>query len=119
MTHDEFTTIDAELMATCNAVLEQRGRAYASDQDRFANFREVAEQTGLTPLAVCHIYMLKGFSVINKLMRGETVEGETVQERFADAINYLRIAYAMRAETATILLTEEEAQRLVTETHAG
>lgn len=98
MMEEDFRKVDAELMACCDAVLKQRGSAYATQQDRFANFKEIAQQVGCSPLHVCHIYLLKGMSVINKLMRGENVAGEREEERFADAINYLRLGYAIRQE---------------------
>lgn len=98
MIEDDFQKIDAELMARCAEVLKQRGTAYATQADRFSNFKEIAQQVGCSPLHVCHIYLLKGMSVINKLMRGETVPGEHEHERFADAINYLRLGYALRQE---------------------
>lgn len=98
MMEDEFRKVDQDLMLRCDEVLKQRGSAYANQQDRFANFKEIAQQVGCSPLHVCHIYLLKGMSVINKLMRGENVPGEHEHERFADAINYLRLGYALRQE---------------------
>lgn len=101
MKEEDFQLLDAQLMERCNAVLKQRGSAYATQADRFSNFKEIAQQVGCSPLHVCHIYLLKGMSVINKLMRGETVPGEHEHERFADAINYLRLGFALRQELRT------------------
>jgi hypothetical protein len=52
MTNEEFAVIDAALMQRCDEILHQRGASYGSKNDRFANFKEIAAETGLTPRIV-------------------------------------------------------------------
>lgn len=115
MTNEEFNRLDAEFLARCNAVFEQRGNSYGSQTDRFANFKEAAQQTSMTPLQVCHLYLLKGMSVVNKILRGETPAGETVDERFSDAVNYLRLARTMMLELKPSLLIVDEQNMVATD----
>lgn len=90
--------LDETLLARANAVLTQRGRAYASDEDRFKNFKEIGARAGITPLQTCHIFLQKGMAVLDKLAQGREIEGEDVIDRFADALNYIRLMWGLYVE---------------------
>lgn len=127
MTDQEFEVVDAELLKAADAVLIQRRGAYAKDGDKLANFKMVAAETGLTPAKVCEVYMRKANIAIGKLMNGQEVPGETKLERFCDALNYVRLAYAIMKEyehvslasiakrPQTVQETMTEAQRMYEE----
>lgn len=104
MTEQEFEVVDAELQKAADAVLIQRRGAYAKDGDKLANFKMVAAETGLTPAKVCEVYMRKANIAIGKLMNGQEVPGETKLERFCDAFNYVRLAFAIMKEGEPKLL---------------
>lgn len=98
MTQEDFVKVDAVLLATSNEVLIQRGGAYATDGDRLDNFKKIAAQAGVTPMTVCFIFLLKGIAVLEKFSQGKKVPGETVAERFSDALNYVRLLHALYLE---------------------
>lgn len=118
MTNAEFLTLDSALLKRAEEILNQRKGAYATEGDRFANFKEGAARSGITPLQVCHLYMQKGFSVLDKFAQGKVVPGETVEERFCDAINYIRLMYALYKENEQVLALKDDvrdAQRAIEE----
>lgn len=98
MTNDQFIALDSALLRRAEEILNQRKGGYATDTDRLANFKEGAARSGITPLQVCHLYLQKGLSVLDKFAQGREVPGETVEERFCDAINYIRLMYALYKE---------------------
>lgn len=98
MTNDQFIALDSALLRRAEEILNQRKAGYATDSDRLANFKEGAARSGITPLQVCHLYLQKGLSVLDKFAQGREVPGETVEERFCDAINYIRLMYALYKE---------------------
>jgi hypothetical protein len=101
MTNDEFTKIDAELLAASNAVLLERETSYAEGGDRLANFKRIAREVGLTPEKVCEVYLHKALCSVTKLLNGQEVKGEPVVSRFSDVMNYVRLAYALIREKQT------------------
>ena len=98
MTNDQFIALDASLLRKAEAILNQRKAGYATQDDRLANFKEGAKRSGITPLQVCHLYLQKGLSVVDKIAQGTLPPGETIEERICDAINYLRLFYACYKE---------------------
>jgi hypothetical protein len=98
MTNDQFIALDASLLRKAEAILNQRKAGYATEDDRLANFKEGAKRSGITPLQVCHLYLQKGLSVVDKIAQGTLPPGETIEERIGDAINYLRLFYACYKE---------------------
>lgn len=98
MTNDRFIQLDSALLRKAEEILNQRKGGYATEADRLANFKDGAARSGITPLQVCHLYLQKGLAVLDKFAQGRTVPGETVEERFCDAINYIRLMYALYKE---------------------
>lgn len=98
MTNDQFIALDSALLRRAEEILNQRKGAYATNSDRLANFKEGAARSGITPLQVCHLYLQKGLSVVDKIAQGNLPPGETIEERICDAINYLRLFYACYKE---------------------
>ena len=98
MTSDKFKMLDDELMQKANEILAQRGKGYGEQHDRLANFKGIAEKAGVDVSIVWIVFMEKGMDVIRKLMKGRMVPGERINERFADAINYLRLGRALLEE---------------------
>ena len=98
MTKDDFLRYDAELLASANAVLDNRNAAYAPSDDYVGNFKTIAARTGLTPTQVWNVLDAKASNAITKLMNGEDAPGETPEERWSDRCNYVRLGYALWRE---------------------
>ena len=64
--------------------------------DVLRNFKAVADRTGLTPGQVWAVYASKHFDAITSIMaRPDLPVSEAPLGRFADAINYLKLGYAL------------------------
>ena len=95
MTPEEFRKIDDELLQHANRVLNQRSEGYGDVDNQLANFDAIAHECGVSPEVVWLVLWSKGLRTIRKLMRGQNVPGENVIDRFADAIDYLRLGKAI------------------------
>lgn len=91
--------IDA-MLERCFKILKVKGDDYTignAEKDRLHNFRTVANFTGLGMPAVWAVYFYKHVSAIFSFVKGGT-ESEPIEERIADAINYLLLLSKMVAE---------------------
>ena len=71
-------------------------KEYAMDEDNvFANFERIAEQTGFDKKMVLWIYLMKHIDGIASYLRGHQSQREDVRGRLTDAIVYLCILWAM------------------------
>lgn len=99
-----FNTRDIEQfielrLEECADVRVAKGDGYSEQNDRLANFKQNAADTGSTPEQVWWIYMNKHLECIRKWVRGEIPDtGESLESRFTDAINYLLLGRALLAE---------------------
>ena len=67
--------------------------------DVLANFKRVAERAGITTEQAWTVYFLKHIDAILSIMtQPDLPVSEAPPGRFADAINYLRLGYAILAE---------------------
>ena len=99
MNKQVFLKVKDELLTEASRILSQRTQAYAEDVDQLANIKQLATEAGIPAGKVWLILFNKGYTTIKKLMKGEVVPGETVTERFADAVNYIILGYALLQET--------------------
>jgi hypothetical protein len=74
-------------------------------RDVLANFKRVAERSGITPLQCILVYFLKHIDSIQSAVgvhtsasEGEIPQAEPIVERFADAANYLNLMLALMIE---------------------
>lgn len=99
---EEFTKREAQLLAW-------KRNEYASGEDRLQNFRQVAEWTGQRSAEVALSYLLKHIQSISLAVCSgkyrwcwETVEGEGLKQRIADARNYLLLLAACLEEESEV-----------------
>lgn len=98
MTQQQFELIFDEITAKCHELLISKGHDYTDGEDRLSNFKEIARDTGVTPLQVWYVYFSKHISAIKTFMRSNKLESESIDSRFFDAINYLILGYALMKE---------------------
>ena len=92
-----------KMLSLINAIFEQvelmhteGQKEYAMDEDNvFANFERIAEQTGLNRETVLWVYFMKHVDGIASYLKGHRSQREEVQGRFTDAIVYLCILWGM------------------------
>lgn len=65
------------------------------DEDVLHNFKNVAKRAGVSPLQVWLIYFLKHVDAISMYAHGNTNPSEPIIQRFADAVNYLKLGEAL------------------------
>ena len=71
-------------------------KEYAMDEDNiFANFERIAEQTGFDKKWILWIYLMKHIDGIASYLKGHRSQREDVTGRLTDAIVYLCILWAM------------------------
>lgn len=87
------------LVERCNELLTQKGHDYTQgavgDEGRLKNFYSGADRIGISPMQVLATYMYKHWSAIETYVAKGKVESEAIEERIADAVNYLFLLYKM------------------------
>ena len=92
-----------DMLGLLNAIFEQvelvhteGQKEYAMDEDNiFANFQRISNQTGLDQKMVLWIYLMKHIDGIASHIKGHRSQREEVQGRLTDAIVYLCILWGM------------------------
>lgn len=68
-------------------------------EDVLHNFKFVAEQMGVTPMQVWGVYFLKHVMALSAYAKDPRIaQAEGLAGRFADALNYLFLGYALMVE---------------------
>lgn len=96
----EYERVSQKLLKDAQAIEEAKRPAYTlGDVDVLRNFKSVAERVGTTPGVVLSVYMLKHVDAVTAaLCRPDLPQAESVESRFADNINYLKLGFALLAE---------------------
>ncbi len=98
MNTTEFDKVDEELRKAADAILIGRRAAYAGNGDVLKNFKEVAAATGLTVAKVWEVYFRKALNALRAVVEGGEGGGEERIERAVDALNYVRLGWAIAQE---------------------
>lgn len=84
-----------------NKILDWKSGEYTQGVDKLQNFKEVASFLGTSPENVALTYLLKHVQSISLAVRTgnyvwawEKEGGEGMKQRFADAVNYIRLVAA-------------------------
>ena len=79
-----------QTVTECFRILKQKGKEYAGDHDALGNFKEGAEELGLTPLQVWGVLARKHWKSITQYAKhGQTFSEEPIEGRIHDMMNYL------------------------------
>ncbi len=99
MTKDKMAMVMKDLQEREIYMREEGQKEYAhDDNDAFANFRRVAEATGLNMQEVLFVYLLKHIDGISAYVKGHRSQRESVMGRIIDARVYLALFAGMLAE---------------------
>lgn len=108
MNFPEFEQFQERLLAEVTGMGDTKAREYAHSEDRFANFRRLAEQLGLKDYQVGWVYTAKHLDSIASYMKsGRTFSDESIRGRFVDAITYLTLLAGMVEEENAALLADD------------
>jgi len=89
-----------ELLTLAQEIEESKRPGYTQDSpDVLANFKKAAEMVGTTPMQAWSIYFYKHVAAIMTYAKNPNIQqGEALDGRFADAINYLKLGFHMLRE---------------------
>lgn len=96
MNRTDFNDLTAELMKHCDEILIDRAEAYAADEDRLENFKQISMLTGVPAPMVALVLQAKHMVALAKAV-SERRYNKT-KEYITDIINYQRLLYALIEE---------------------
>lgn len=96
-TYEQYKKHSDELMELMENIENSKAPAYTGDDgDVHANFKLAAEWLGISPMQAIGLYLVKHISSIMSYAKDPSIEqGEKMQGRFADAMNYLKLMHSM------------------------
>jgi hypothetical protein len=100
MTFTEFDTLLESMFDEMRAMSTGKGIEYANnDADRLANFKEIANEIGVSAEVVCYVYMMKHMRAIASYVKcGKVHSGEGIEGRIRDAQLYLALLNGLIVE---------------------
>lgn len=98
MKRHEFNEFALEKMDEILALQELKGQDYATDEDRFIQFTELAPRNRCTPLQQLMNQLGKHMLAIEDFAHGKKLIVEDFDHRAKDVIVYLLLAMAMVSE---------------------
>jgi hypothetical protein len=96
----EYDAVTNDLMALAKSIEDGKRPGYTiGNADVLANFKRTAERAGVNVGQCWAIFFLKHIDAIVSIMtRPELPQAEEPPGRFSDAINYLRLGFALLSE---------------------
>lgn len=98
MNQVQFEQYTKWLLDQSAGLLVSKGAEYAGLEDRLANFKRGAVDTGASPEQVCWIYLSKHLDSLKTFIRTGKQGSEPIQGRIADAMNYIILLGALLHE---------------------
>jgi hypothetical protein len=96
----DYDRVGAELLMLAREIETAKRPGYTvGSVDVLANFKRVADRAGISVGQAWAVYFLKHIDAITSIMtRPDLPVSEEPPGRFADAVNYLRLGYAILKE---------------------
>lgn len=98
MTREEFGERVAELATAADEIMQAKSDDYAAEFDVLDNFKRVGGLLSIEPRTVWAVYFLKHVTALAEWGGSGTLQSESIQERFFDAYNYIKLGYALASE---------------------
>ena len=100
MKYDDFNRFRENFFETASHISDSKSIEYTiSNEDKFYNFKHVAERLGITAKQALMVYVLKHVDAIcNDAKTGKTYSDETTYQRCLDVANYMVLYAAMDQE---------------------
>lgn len=104
MNQQDYSDIARSLLAEAEAIETAKRPGYTlGNVDVLKNFKAAAERAGITPGQAWAVYFLKHIDAITSVMtRPDLPVAEAPLGRFSDAINYLKLGYALLNERPAV-----------------
>lgn len=109
MQYDEYNKFREDFFETASHISDSKSIEYTiSNEDKFYNFKHVAERLGITAQQALMVYVLKHVDAIcNDAKTGKTHSDETTYQRCLDVANYMVLYAAMDKERPHANNTEQ------------
>lgn len=98
MDRTEFNTLFDQTVERLRHLNATKGVEYSGHEDVLSDFKEVAEQMGITPRQALMVYATKHWRAINSYVREGKVLSEAIEGRIDDLILYSVLLQALIAE---------------------
>lgn len=99
MTYEEMKSIMEIVFSECQEARQAGQKEYAHDQNNaFANFERIANDTGVTREQILWVYAMKHRDGIASYLKGHKSQREDVRGRIKDLIVYLCLLRGMIEE---------------------
>lgn len=100
MTHLDYEVLSQQLLEHAHGIEEAKRPGYTlGNIDVLHNFRSVAARAGIRPEQAWAVYMLKHVdAILSAMTQPQLPVAEAPVGRFADAMNYLKLGYALYVE---------------------
>lgn len=95
-----FNYIINDQIKHCHAVLEEKGREYALDDDRLGHFKAAASEQEITPKQALWGMASKHFTSLSRMCKTGSDDQSLWLEKITDSINYLLLLRALIEEDA-------------------
>jgi hypothetical protein len=100
-----FDTLRDQLHTRADMVLAQKRAAYASEHNVLANFKQLAQESGLSEIKVWEVLMRKALNAMIRTANGEDLGGEPAIDRFVDFVNYVTLGWALANQHTNLVST--------------
>lgn len=100
MTQKQYDRVAKALLEHAQNIERAKRPGYTvGSADVLHNFKAVAERVGLSPMQVWAVYFLKHIDALTAFAKDTSIpQAEPIESRFADAINYLKLGFALSVE---------------------
>lgn len=100
MNKKEFNKNKKKLLDLCDRIMELKQPEYTNqNSDVLHNFKQTAQITGIEPIMVWSVFFNKHVqSILSHSNDPNLKQAEPIESRFADAINYLTLGFALLKE---------------------
>lgn len=99
MKHEEMLSLIRGIFNKVESIHTEGQKEYAMNENNvFANFQRITNQTNIDQKMVLWIYLMKHIDGIASYIKGHKSQRENVRGRLTDAIVYLCILWGMIAE---------------------
>ena len=101
MDHKEYNQLKNELLNVCQEIMNQKQPEYTNnDSDVLHNFKSTAKRLKLNPQEVWGVFLDKHIqAILSHAGNPDMHQAEPIMSRYADAINYLLLGFAMHIES--------------------
>ena len=107
MNQQDYDRVSLELLTEAHTIEVAKRPGYTlGNDDVLKNFKAAAERAGVTPGQAWAVYFLKHIDAITSVMtRPDLPVSEAPLGRFSDAVNYLKLGFALYRERESASMT--------------